>query len=216
MREGAEYFADLASAAQRRYEALRAYFLDGMPAAEVAAPVRVLHRQRPPDGHAAAQGPAEPVRRGQARPEGAAQGHRRCAPGCWSCGRPGTASPRSPPRSPVRECPYRRKPCWQILDTEGLPRLPRRDEGRRGRLEPVEPVAAAALPGPPPRRYPCPATMPGCCSCCRPAARRACRTWSPSPLPLHQGAVGMAVDRDPAAGQVRPHPPRLARRDAGR
>lgn len=36
MREGAEYFTTPAGAAQRRYEALRAYFLDGMPAAEVA------------------------------------------------------------------------------------------------------------------------------------------------------------------------------------
>ena len=36
MRDGAEYFTAPASAAQRRYEALRAYFLDEMPAAEVA------------------------------------------------------------------------------------------------------------------------------------------------------------------------------------
>ena len=36
MRDGAEYFTEPASAAQRRYEALRAYFTDEMPAAEVA------------------------------------------------------------------------------------------------------------------------------------------------------------------------------------
>src|SRR5437773_3063911 len=36
MRDGAEYFTDPASAAQRRYEALRAYFTKEMPAAEVA------------------------------------------------------------------------------------------------------------------------------------------------------------------------------------
>ena len=36
MREGAEYFTEPGGAAQRRYEALRAYFLDEMPAAEVA------------------------------------------------------------------------------------------------------------------------------------------------------------------------------------
>ncbi len=36
VRDGAEYFTDPAGAAQRRYEALRAYFLDEMPAAEVA------------------------------------------------------------------------------------------------------------------------------------------------------------------------------------
>ena len=36
MREGAEYFTEPAGAAQRRYEALRAYFTEDMPAAEVA------------------------------------------------------------------------------------------------------------------------------------------------------------------------------------
>ena len=36
MRDGAQYFTAPASSAQRRYEALRAYFLDEMPAAEVA------------------------------------------------------------------------------------------------------------------------------------------------------------------------------------
>ena len=36
MRPGAEYFLTPAGASQRRYEALRAYFVDGMPAAEVA------------------------------------------------------------------------------------------------------------------------------------------------------------------------------------
>ena len=36
MREGADYFAVPAGPAQRRYEALRAYFLDELPAAEVA------------------------------------------------------------------------------------------------------------------------------------------------------------------------------------
>ena len=36
MRDGAEYFTVPVGAAQRRYEALRAYFLEEMPAAEVA------------------------------------------------------------------------------------------------------------------------------------------------------------------------------------
>src|SRR5260370_4719086 len=36
MREGAEYFRVPAGAAQRRYEALRAYFTEEMPAAEAA------------------------------------------------------------------------------------------------------------------------------------------------------------------------------------
>ena len=36
MRNGARYFTDPASSAQRRYEAVRADFLDEMPAAEAA------------------------------------------------------------------------------------------------------------------------------------------------------------------------------------
>ncbi len=36
---------------------------------------------------------------------------------------------------------------WQILDAGGLPRLPRRDDGRRGPPARLDPVKAAALPG---------------------------------------------------------------------
>ena len=36
MRSGADYFLRPAGPSQRRYEALRAYFVDGMPASEVA------------------------------------------------------------------------------------------------------------------------------------------------------------------------------------
>ena len=37
MRVGAEYFSQPSQPAQRRYEALRAYFVDGLAATEVAA-----------------------------------------------------------------------------------------------------------------------------------------------------------------------------------
>src|SRR5688500_9024381 len=37
MRAGAEYFSEPSEPAQRRYEALRAYFVDGLAASEVAA-----------------------------------------------------------------------------------------------------------------------------------------------------------------------------------
>ncbi len=79
MRAGAEYFLQPTGAAQRRYEALRAYFLNDMPAAEVADrfgystasvhQMATLLRKRQ----------AGPVRRGQARAEGPAQGHRPAA-----------------------------------------------------------------------------------------------------------------------------------------
>jgi hypothetical protein len=47
--------------------------------------------------------------------------------------------------------------CWQILDAEGIPRLPRRDEGRRGPPARLDPVQAAALPG-----WPAAQTALGC------------------------------------------------------
>jgi hypothetical protein len=43
--------------------------------------------------------------------------------------------------------PVSAQTCWQICEAEGLPRLPRRDEGRRGPPARLEPVTAAKLPG---------------------------------------------------------------------
>ena len=43
--------------------------------------------------------------------------------------------------------PVSAQTVWQILDAEGLPRLGRRDEGRRGPPARLDPVKATALPG---------------------------------------------------------------------
>src|SRR5216684_3574918 len=43
--------------------------------------------------------------------------------------------------------PVSAQTAWQILDAEGIPRLPRRDEGRRGPPAKLDPVKAAKLPG---------------------------------------------------------------------
>jgi len=42
--------------------------------------------------------------------------------------------------------PVSAQTCWQILDAGGIPRLPRRDEARRGPPAKLAPVKAAALP----------------------------------------------------------------------
>ena len=147
MREGAEYFTDPASAAQRRYEALRAYFLDDMPAAEVA--------DRFGYSTASVHQMATLLRKGRLN--------------LFAVARPGPKGPRKATgalRARVLELraaghsvteiaaaltregmPVSAQTCWQILDAEGLPRLPRRDEGRRGPPARLEPVKAAALPG---------------------------------------------------------------------
>ena len=43
--------------------------------------------------------------------------------------------------------PVSAQTCWQILDAEGIPRLPRRDEGRRGPPARLDVARAAAVPG---------------------------------------------------------------------
>jgi len=53
--------------------------------------------------------------------------------------------------------PVSAQTAWQILDAEGIGRLPRRDEGRRGPPAKLAPVQAAALPG-----WPAAETALGC------------------------------------------------------
>jgi transposase len=147
MRDGAEYFTSPASAAQRRYEALRAYFLDDMPAAEVA--------DRFGYSTASVHQMATLLRTGKLS--------------LFADSRPGPKGPRKATgqlRSRVLELraaghsvteiaaalaregmPVSAQTAWQILDAEGIGRLPRRDEGRRGPPARLDPVQAAALPG---------------------------------------------------------------------
>jgi transposase len=157
MRDGAQYFTEPASSAQRRYEALRAYFLDEMPAAEVAdrfgystasihQMASLLRQGRLTLFAGTRPGPKGPRKAtGQLRQrvlELRAAGHSvtEIAAACTSEGMPVSA-----------------QTCWQILDAEGLPRLPRRDDGRRGPPARLDPVKAAALPGWPdvPADLPC-------------------------------------------------------------
>ena len=157
MRDGAEYFTAPAGAAQRRYEALRAYFLDEMPAAEAAGrfgySTASIHQM------------ATLLRKGRLN--------------LFTQTRPGPKGPRKATgqlRARALELraaghsvteiaaaltgegmPVSAQTVWQILDAEGLPRLPRRDEGRRGPPARLDPVKAAALPGWPaaPLSLPC-------------------------------------------------------------
>src|SRR5271165_6801942 len=157
VREGAEYFTEPAGAAQRRYEALRAYFTEEMPAAEVAdrfgystASVRqmaTLLRK----GRLSLFAETRPGPRGPRKATGTlrarvlelrAAGHSvtEISAACTSEGMPVSA-----------------QTVWLILDAEGLPRLPRRDDGRRGPPARLDPVKAAAMPGWPdaPADLPC-------------------------------------------------------------
>jgi hypothetical protein len=157
MRDGAQYFTEPASSGQRRYEALRAYFLDEMPAAEVAdrfgystasihQMASLLRQGRLTLFAGTRPGPKGPRKAtGQLRQrvlELRAAGHSvtEIAAACTREGMPVSA-----------------QTCWQILDAEGLPRLPRRDDSRRGPPARLDPVKAAAAPGWPdgPADLPC-------------------------------------------------------------
>ena len=157
MRDGAEYFTAPAGAAQRRYEALRAYFLEEMPAAEAAdrfgystasihQMATLLRKGRLNLFAETRPGPKGPRKAtGQLRAralELRAAGHSvtEIAAALTSEGMPVSA-----------------QTVWQVLDAEGLPRLPRRDEGRRGPPARLDPVKAAARPGWPaqPLSVPC-------------------------------------------------------------
>jgi transposase len=147
VRAGAEYFTAPAGAAQRRYEALRAYFLEEMPASEVA--------DRFGYSTASVHQMATMLRKGKLA--------------LFTEGKPGPKGPRKATgelRARVlalraaghsvseiaaaltgQGLPVSPQTAWQILDAEGIPRLPRRDEGRRGPPARLDAVKAAKLPG---------------------------------------------------------------------
>ena len=147
MREGAEYFTAPVGAAQRRYESLRAYFTKDMPASEVA--------DRFGYSTASVHQMATLLRKGKLA--------------LFTESKPGPKGPRKATgqlRSRVLELraaghsvteiataltaeglPLSAQTCWQILEAEGLPRLARRDEGRRGPPARLEAVKSAKLHG---------------------------------------------------------------------
>jgi transposase len=147
VRNGAEYFTAPAGAAQRRYEALRAYFTEEMPASEVADrfgySTASIHQMATllRKGRLAMFAETRPGPKGPRKATGElrarvlelrAHGHSvtEIAAALTAAGTPISA-----------------QTAWQILDAEGLPRLARRDEGRRGPAARLEAVKAAKLPG---------------------------------------------------------------------
>jgi transposase len=157
MRDGAGYFTEPASSAQRRYEALRAYFLDDMPAAEVADrfgySTASIHQMATllRKGRLALFAEARPGPKGPRKATGTLRGR---ALELRAAGHSVTEIAAALTREGM---PVSAQTVWQILDAEGLPRLPRRDDGRRGPPTRLDPVRAAALPGWPagPLSLPC-------------------------------------------------------------
>lgn len=146
MRAGSDYFSEPSGPAQRRYEALRAYFVEELSAAEVGERFgyspRVVHQM------------ASELRAGRAE--------------FFASAKPGPRGPRKAER--VRDrvlalragdrsvteiaqalrgegTPVSAQTVWAILEAEGLERLGRRPAAERGAPAPrLEPVKARALP----------------------------------------------------------------------
>jgi hypothetical protein len=156
MRPGGEYFTTPSEPAQRRYEAMRAYFVEERSAAEVGERFgyspQVVHQM------------ASELRAGQAE--------------FFRAAKPGPKGPRKSGRIRDRVLelraqdrsvteiaqaisaegtPVSAQTVWSILDAEGVERLERRPPGQRGAPPPrLEPVKARAIPfWPAPISLPC-------------------------------------------------------------
>jgi transposase len=160
MRSGGEYFTKPTEPAQRRYEALRAYFVEGLSATEVAArfgySAAVVHQM------------ASELRAGRAE--------------FFASSKPGPKGPRKTGRIRDRVLDLRAQDrsvteiaqtlttegtpvsvqtVWSILAAEGLERLERRPAGQRGaRRGSSRSRRARSRIGPPGSA--CPAITPGC------------------------------------------------------
>ena len=217
MRPGAESLLHPAGASQRRYEALRAYFVDDMPAAEVA--------DRFGYSTASVHQMATLLRGGKMNlftdprpgPKGPRKATGELRVKVLALRAAGHSVTEISAALTAEGLPVSAQTAWQILDAEGIPRLPRRDEGRRGPAGQAEPGPDRPAAGLARRRY-----RAGLRS--RRAAAAVPRDGRPGParpgprggLPLHQGAVVVAVGRHAAAGQVRPQGPRPPHRLAHR
>jgi transposase len=147
VREGAEYFTAPSGAAQRRYEALRAYFTEDMPAAEVA--------DRFGYSTASVHQMATLLRKGtlalftdpRPGPKGPRKATGELRARVLALRAAGHSVTEIAAAVTAEGLPVSAQTCWQILDAEGIGRLPRRDEGRRGPPARLEAVKAAKLPG---------------------------------------------------------------------
>ena len=216
LRSGAEYFTQPGGAGQRRYEALRAYFVEEASAAEIADrfgySTASVHQMATllRTGKLALFAEAKPGPKGPRKATGALRekvlalraGGRSIGEIAAALAEAGT--------------PVSAQTVWQILDEAGLPRLPRRDDDpprqpRRagpGQGRSADRLATRAADPVRPRRTAAAVAGDGAAGPGRPGR--------PGRLPSHLGDHRLAVDRHPAAGQVRPRRPRPPHRRAHR
>ena len=144
MRAGADYFSQPSEPAQRRYEALRAYFVDGLPASEVAARFGYSAANVHQMASDLRAGRAVFFRDSKPGPKGPSKADRV---------RDRVLALRALDRS-VEEIaaeltaagtPVSAQTVWTILAAEGLERLPRRASVQRGAPPRLTPIKAQVL-----------------------------------------------------------------------
>lgn len=144
MRDGAEFFTEPGHPAQRRYEAMRAYLVDEVPAVQVAdrfgystASVHqmatMLRSGRMVFFADTRPGPKGPRKAGRVRDQVLALRSRGHSVTEIAAALVGEGSPVSA------------QTVWTILDSEGIPRLVRDEGGPRGTPGRLDPVKATTL-----------------------------------------------------------------------
>jgi len=147
MRAGASFFTEPASPAQRRYEAMRAYFVDGLAAAHVADAFGY--------STASVHQMATLLRSGRMRlfadakpgPKGPTKATGELRDKVISLRGRGLSVTRIARDLAGQGTPVSAQTVWKICAAEGLPRLRGDDTAARGPAAQVAPVKAAALSG---------------------------------------------------------------------
>jgi transposase len=147
LRAGAEFFLEPTGAAQRRYEALRAYFIDERPAAEVADRFGYSTASVHQMATLLRAGRMQLFAESKPGPKGPRKATGEVRTKVLALRAAGHSVTEIADALTAQGLPISAQTVWQILQDEGLPRLPRRDDTRRGSPVTVDPVKAAALPG---------------------------------------------------------------------
>jgi hypothetical protein len=188
VRAGAEYFLHPAGSSQRRYEALCAYFTQDMPAAEVADrfgySTASLHQM------------ATLLRTGRLNlftdpkpgPKGPRKATGELRDRVLALRAAGHSVTEIAGALTAGSLPVSAQTTWQILDAEGIGRLPRSDDGRPGPPACLDVVKAARLPCWPAGPVSLPCYHAGCCCCSRPWPGWACPGWSARPATPRPGS----------------------------
>lgn len=148
MRSGAEYFTRPGGAGQRRYEAMRAYFVEGASAAEIADRFGYSTASVHQMATLVRTGKLAPFTEAKPGPKGPRKATGDLRDKVLTLRAGGRSIGEIAAALATAGTPVSAQTVWQILDDAGMPRLPRRDDTtRRGSPTRLDPVKAATLTG---------------------------------------------------------------------